>query len=142
MSGQENEITLTASNSEVQNFEKDVVSIPADKNFVKAVVVHGNWVIYNTQSGKPSKYITKPLYNGNGFGQLENGKKPITAVKIINFIPDGICLFEHHQYWGENFVSMSYRCSLYLTMIVLNSYFYLNPIPLISLNIQRLFSNM
>ncbi|XP_028412894.1 uncharacterized protein LOC114535774 [Dendronephthya gigantea] len=98
----ENKITLTKKNGNEQTYEKDNESIPAENNFVKAVVDYGNWIIYNTQ-GPQWEYKFVPLYGGNGFGQIDNGATPITAVKTINFVENGICLFEHHSFWGKNF---------------------------------------
>ena len=74
-------ITLTAADGSTDTHEQDA-AISAEKNYIKAVVEKGNWVIYNTQDSRPQNYISIPLYDGNYFGQLNNGKKPITYVKI------------------------------------------------------------
>ncbi|XP_028414177.1 uncharacterized protein LOC114537239 [Dendronephthya gigantea] len=99
----ENRITLTSKDGNEHTYENDDESISPKNNLVKAVVEYGNWIIYNTQFDLPKKYKFVTLYGGNGFGQIDNGATPITAVKTINFVADGICLFEHDHFWGKNY---------------------------------------
>ena len=102
-----NDYKLTLGKADAQGeliLTSDSDDIDPKEEYVNATAVDGNWIIYNTEHTFKYDFEYATLLSPQErFASLK--PKSITAAHRVDVQKSGVCLFEHHHFFGKNEVS-------------------------------------